>query len=70
MNPLDPSQPLTPELAEAAGLLLAETGGSNAVDACVVASAARRGDVVATGDSDDLGELARFTKNVSIAPIR
>jgi len=63
-------EPLTPEMAEAAGLLLAETGGSNAVDACVVASAARRGDVLATGDTDDLSELARFAKNVSVAPIR
>jgi hypothetical protein len=61
---------LTAELAEAAGLLLAETGGSNAVDACVVASAARRGDVVATGDADDLSGLARFAKNVSVAPLR
>lgn len=32
--------------------------------------AARRGDVVATGDTDDLSELARFAKNVSVAPIR
>jgi predicted nucleic acid-binding protein len=63
-------EPLTPELAEAAGLLLAETGGSNAVDACVIASAARRGDLVATGDTDDLSKLAHFAKNVSVAPIR
>jgi hypothetical protein len=61
---------LTPELAEAAGMLLAAAGGSNAVDASVVASAARRGDIVATGDRDDLNALAHFAKNVSIAPIR
>lgn len=63
-------EPLTPELAEAAGLLLAATGGYNAVDACVVASAARRGDLVATGDADDLSALAGIAKNVSVAPIR
>jgi predicted nucleic acid-binding protein len=59
---------LTPELAEAAGLLLAATKGSNAVDASVVASAAKRGDLVATGDPDDLRALARHVKNVQVEP--
>ena len=62
-------EPLTSELAEAAGLLLATTGGKNSVDAVVVASAAKRGDIVATGDLADLRELAHGLKNVAITPI-
>ena len=62
-------EPLTPQLAEAAGLLLAATGGRNSVDAVVVASAARRGDVVATGDVDDLRALAHSLKNILVEPV-
>jgi predicted nucleic acid-binding protein len=61
---------LTPELAQAAGELLATTGKSNAVDATVIASAAQRGDIVATGDPDDLRELASLVRNVAVQPIR
>lgn len=57
---------LSPELAKRAGELLAETGRSNAVDATVVASAARRGDIVVTGDGDDLRELARVVRGVVV----
>lgn len=60
---------LSPELGQAAGLLLAATGGSNAVDACVVASAATRGDLVATGDPDDLRALARSMRNVTVVAV-
>jgi hypothetical protein len=60
---------LTPQLAEAAGLLLAETRGSNAVDATVVASAAQRGDIIATGDLVDLRALARTARHVAVEPI-
>jgi hypothetical protein len=60
---------LTPELAQAAGELLASTGKSNAVHATVVASAAQRGDIVATGDEGDLTELAQSVRNVVILPI-
>jgi hypothetical protein len=62
-------EPLTSELAEAAGLLRAKTGGTNSVDAVVVTSAAKRGDIVATGDFADLRELAHGLKNVAITPI-
>jgi predicted nucleic acid-binding protein len=62
-------EPLTSELAEAAGLLLAAAGGKNSVDAVVVASAARRGDIVATGDLDDVRQLARGLKNVTVVSI-
>jgi predicted nucleic acid-binding protein len=57
---------LTPELAAQAGELLRDTGGSNAVDATVVASASRRGDVVVTGDAGDLRPLARSVRNVTV----
>jgi hypothetical protein len=60
---------LTPQLARRAGELLASTGGSNAVDATVVASAAERGDLVATGDVDDLRPLAAHVRRVDIERI-
>jgi predicted nucleic acid-binding protein len=59
-------EPLTPKLAQRAGELLAETGGGNAVDATVVASAAQRGDLVVTGDVGDLRALARAAPGVTV----
>ena len=61
---------LTPRLAEQAGELLASTAGSNAVDATVVASAALRGDLIVTGDEQDLRALAAFAPNVSVERLR
>jgi len=61
---------LTPELAQRAGELLASTGGKNAVDATVVASAAQRGDIVVTGDGQDLRELARSVRGVTVESLR
>lgn len=63
-------EPLTPGLAQRAGELLALTDGSNAIDATVVASAAQRGDIVVTGDRDDLRELARSVRNVTVEDLR
>jgi hypothetical protein len=60
---------LTPELAQRAGELLARTGKANAVDATVIASAAQRGDIVATGDPGDLRELADGIRNVTVETI-
>jgi hypothetical protein len=57
---------LTPGLAKRAGDLLAETGGSNAIDATVVASAAQRGDIVVTGDPDDLRAVARSAQGITV----
>lgn len=51
-------EPLDEALAKAAGVLCATAGTSDAVDAIVVASAARRGNVVITSDPDDLLRLA------------
>lgn len=61
---------LTPRLAEQAGELLANTAGSNAVDATVVASAALRGDVIVTGDEHDLSLLAEFAPSVTVERLR
>jgi predicted nucleic acid-binding protein len=47
-------EPLTDALAQLAGKALRATGGSNAIDAIVMASAAQRGDAVYTSDVDDL----------------
>ena len=63
-------EPLTPDLAQRAGELLVLTGGSNAIDATVIASAARRGDIVVTGDGDDLRALARTVGNVTVEDLK
>lgn len=59
-------EPLSPTLAETAGELLAEAKGSNAIDATVVASAAQRGDLIVTGDANDLRRLAASLRNVAV----
>ena len=59
-------EPLSLELAQRAGELLAETKGSNAIDATVVASAAQRGDVIVTRDADDLRALAVSMPDVTV----
>ena len=49
---------LSNELAHVAGIALARAGrGPSATDAVVIASAAQRGDVVLTGDLEDLTAL-------------
>ena len=54
-------EPLDTELAKAAGEALAMVRGATPVDALVMASAARRGDVVYTSDFEDLDRLrSRF----------
>lgn len=60
---------LTEPLARIAGEALAETGGSNAVDAIVVASAAQRGDVVYTADVKDLSALATYFPAVRVLSV-
>jgi predicted nucleic acid-binding protein len=57
-------------LALQAGELLAKTGRSDAIDAIVIASAAQRGDLVVTGDRDDLRELARFASGVDVEALK
>jgi predicted nucleic acid-binding protein len=51
-------EPLSDELARISGLALARVSkGPSVTDAVVMASAARRGDVVLTGDWEDLSKL-------------
>ena len=51
-------EPMGNDLARAAGEALAVVRGATTIDAIVMASAARRGDVVLTSDIDDLTRLA------------
>lgn len=53
-------------LAREVGTLLAECGTADVVDAVVVASAARRGDVVLTSDPSDMRRLATACEGVEI----
>ena len=63
-------EPVDEFLAKAAGELLARSGTADAIDAIVVASAARRGDVILTSDPGDLRRLAAFaTGQVTIIGI-
>jgi predicted nucleic acid-binding protein len=59
-------EPTTEELARIAGKALRAIGGSNTIDAIVMASAARRGDVVYTADIDDLRALAQVFPDVRV----
>jgi predicted nuclease of predicted toxin-antitoxin system len=60
----------TEAVAKRAGELLAATGGNNAMDAIVVATAEQRRAIVVTGDPRDLGELATHSQpRVRIVPI-
>lgn len=53
-------------LATLAGEAIAAVPGTTAVDAVVMASAARRGDVVYTSDFEDLDRLCRFFPTVRV----
>jgi predicted nucleic acid-binding protein len=54
-------EPLFEDLARIAGEAIGAVKGASAVDAIVMSSAARRGDLVLTSDFDDLDRLrARF----------
>lgn len=52
-------EPLSESLAKLAGEALATIPGASLLDAIVMASAARRGDVVYTSDVEDLERLRR-----------
>jgi predicted nucleic acid-binding protein len=59
-------EPVSAVLAELAGKALRATGGSNAIDAIVMASAAQRGDVVYTSDVEDLLAFADVFPDVRV----
>jgi len=60
-------EPLDAELARLAGEAVAAVRGASVIDAIVMASAARRGDVVYTSDFDDLSRLQRFFPSVRVS---
>jgi|APLak6261675434_1056106.scaffolds.fasta_scaffold00796_4 predicted nucleic acid-binding protein len=62
-------EPLDVKLAKAAGEALASIAGSTTIDAIVMASAARRGDVVLTSDVDDLQALQRYFGSVRVLSV-
>ena len=59
-------EPLSLAVAKAAGEAQARVAKSTAVDAIVMAFAASRGDVVFTGDTDDLARLCAFFPTVRV----
>ncbi len=58
--------PVDADLARTAGEALAAVTGATAIDAIVMASAARRGDVVYTSDVADLVRLQRYFPTVRV----
>jgi predicted nucleic acid-binding protein len=59
-------EPVDLELAKTAGAAMGAVPGSTAIDALVMASAARRGDVVYTSDLDDLERLRDYFPSVRV----
>jgi hypothetical protein len=59
-------EPLDTALAVLAGEALATVDAATTIDAIVMASAARRGDTVYTGDVEDLSRLQAFFPSVRV----
>ena len=59
-------EPLDSDLAKLAGDALAVVAKATAIDAIVMASAARRGDIVYTSDIADLSRLQEFFPSVRV----
>lgn len=59
-------EPMELELGKLAGEAIARLPGATTIDAIVMASAARRGDVVYTSDFDDLDALRRVFPSVRV----
>jgi predicted nucleic acid-binding protein len=62
-------EPMDEDLAKAAGEALASVPKATPIDALVMASAARRGDVVYTSDRDDLARLRRHFPGVRVLAV-
>jgi predicted nucleic acid-binding protein len=62
-------EPTTTELARGAGEALAAVSSAATVDAIVMASAARRGDIVYTSDFGDLQRLKRYFPTVTLLAV-
>lgn len=61
--------PLSTSVARLAGEALAAVPGATTIDAIVMASAARRGDVVLTSDFDELTRLAAWFPTVRVLSV-
>jgi predicted nucleic acid-binding protein len=59
-------EPLDVDLAKLAGEAIAAVPGSTAIDSLVMASAARRGDIVYTSDVEDLTRLRSYFPEVRV----
>jgi predicted nucleic acid-binding protein len=62
-------EPLDESLAREAGILRGQVSGSTAIDAVVVASAARRADIIPTTDPGDLSLLGEKSAPVQIEAV-
>ena len=62
-------EPLDLEFAKLAGKAMASVRDATAVDALVMASAARRGDVVYTSDFEDLSRLGHYFPSVRVLSV-
>lgn len=62
-------EPMDESLARTAGELIAAVRGATAIDAIVVASAARRGDVILTSDPTDLAPLADWFGSLRVLAV-
>ena len=62
-------EPVDTELAKLAGIAIATVRGATAIDALVMASAARRGDVVYTSDVGDLQRLSSYFPAVRVLAV-
>lgn len=62
-------EPVDTELAKVAGEALVAVPRATAIDALVMASAARRGDVVYTSDFDDLDRLRSYFRVVRVLEV-
>ncbi len=59
-------EPMDAKLARIAGEAIAAIHSAGTIDAVVMASAARRGDIVYSSDTDDLKALQRFFLSVRV----
>jgi hypothetical protein len=64
-----PIERIDTELAKAAGEAISEVRGATVVDALVMASAARRGDVVYTSAFGDLSRLRAYFPSVRVLSV-
>ena len=62
-------EPMDSQLAKLAGLAVANVHGAGTIDAIVMASAARRGDLVYTSDVDDLTRLQKHFRGVRVLAV-